>query len=161
MKKEIFLKQFDSIDIGDFFLAENIEELDIEISRNTHWISLNEKLSKNIKSVDIIDKLRLLRHDLIARLDKIKSKSSYNYYSWFDEQACQFRFSIINSKHKNLPFSGDINIINNELEIIKSFLESNYHDGIPFNEIIAVESIDESKKNELDVYLEELSLHQK
>jgi hypothetical protein len=161
MKKEIFLKQFDSFDIDDFFLAENIEELDIEISRNTHWIDLDEKLLKNIKSVDIIDKLRLLRHNLNAHLDKIGTESSYKYYSWFDEQACQFRFSIINSNHKNLPFGCHINIVNNELEIVKSFLESSYHDGIPYDELISAEYIDENEKFELNVYVEELSFDQK
>jgi hypothetical protein len=57
------------------------------------------------------------------------------YYSWFDEQAGQFRFNFINSHHQNLPFGCSLVFVSDEKEIIENFLSSFREIYLPWSEL--------------------------
>ncbi|WP_210190653.1 hypothetical protein [Paenibacillus uliginis] len=53
------------------------------------------------------------------------------FYLWFDQLACQIRFNLISVLHKKLPFQCDVEIVEHMDDIILTFLNSPFHDGIP------------------------------
>ncbi|NER17539.1 hypothetical protein GWK10_09980 [Spongiivirga citrea] len=57
------------------------------------------------------------------------------FYLWFDEQAGQIRFNLINENHSKLPFTSKVEFAENQKIIISDFLESEYLNGIPFSEL--------------------------
>jgi hypothetical protein len=80
-------------------------------------------------------------------LSKSKFEIGLIFYTWFDAQASQLKFNFINSNHVKLPFRTLINLVQSENEIIQDFLNSKYHNGIPFKELEKVESDEENNNN--------------
>ena len=73
------------------------------------------------------------------------------FYSWFDEQACQLRFSLI-SGVAALPFGCETVPAESLKEILDAFLLSPYHDGIPFSELSSSSESEEPVPQALKVW---------
>ena len=54
----------------------------------------------------------------------------------------QLRFNFINSNHDKLPFRCKLIFVDSEKEIIDDFLNSNYLEGIPWNELKVVDKVE-------------------
>jgi hypothetical protein len=57
------------------------------------------------------------------------------FYCWHDEQAAQLRFSLVSAEHGRLPFARSIELAPDLESVVASFLNSRYHDGIPYGEL--------------------------
>ena len=161
MEKIEFIKSLAEIINNKLFLTDSTQNLEEEIAKNCHLISIDKKLASEIQPKELLDILKKVRENRLSQLNQSNLKANLKYYSWFDEQACQLRFNIINSNHPSLPFGAKINIVDNESVIVKAFIASNYHDGIPWEDFNKLETdIDNTEEKEsgfiLDVYLKEL-----
>lgn len=65
---------------------------------------------------------------------KVQPKSVV-FYCWHDEQASQLRFSLVSKSHGRLPFGCRVKEVSNPSSIVRSFLQSPYHGGIPRDEL--------------------------
>jgi hypothetical protein len=75
------------------------------------------------------------------------------FYVWFDWQAAQLRFNLISDYESKLPFSLEIETINNLKPIIEEFLCFPYHNGFPVEEISDEdERIEERSSHPLKVF---------
>ena len=144
MTKNEYLNSLEEIVTDKIFITNNITELKEEIYNNCWHISADSKLTSQLKMEDFQSILKRIKENRLQQLNQSKINIDLIYYSWFDEQACQLRFNLINSNHKQLPFNlNNIQIIDNEVEIIDAFLNSNYHNGIPFEELQDVSTEDD------------------
>jgi hypothetical protein len=116
-------------------VTDNTQLLQEEIAANCWLISADGDVVDQIKVDDFELFLKKVRKNRLAQLNASDVDVDLIYYSWFDLLACQLRFNLINSTHERLPFLAPVQLVETESEIIQSFLESNYHDGIPFSEL--------------------------
>ena len=56
-------------------------------------------------------------------------------YCWHDEQAGQFRLSLVSASHGKLPFGCEVAPVEDLGAIIRSFLASPYLGGIPWADL--------------------------
>ena len=61
------------------------------------------------------------------------------FYCWFDEQASQLRFSLVSASHDRLPFGAIVEETDDFAQVVKLFLGSRHHDGIPLDEFMTQE----------------------
>ena len=135
MTKNEFIESLEEIVSDKILITDEVDNLKEETSNNSWSISGSKEFISQLEIEDIrlfLEKIKINRNQ---QLNQSNCQIDLIYYSWFDEQACQLRFSLINSNHKKLPFNSKIIFVNNEDEIIDTFLNSEYHDGIPFEEL--------------------------
>lgn len=114
--------------------------------------SSNKEITKNMWAISLdptaIEKLVV--QDFIKFLTKFLEKKEQQilqkhingpvvFYMWFDEMAAQLRFNTIADFNNKLPFGCDVEVIDSPEPIIKDFLTSHYHDGIPWSELEPLE----------------------
>ncbi len=135
MTKDEFFDNINDIISDRIYLTENIDELNKEIENN-HWsISID---SGTAKLIDINDLRLFLREVVTNRIEQLKMSNKnidLLFYLWCDEQAGSLNFNFINSKHSRLPFGADLEFVDTLDLILKDFLDSDYLDGIPINEL--------------------------
>jgi hypothetical protein len=69
------------------------------------------------------------------------------FYCWFDEQACQLRFSLVSASHGQLPFGATVKLVEDLCHLADRFVRSDYHDGIPWSEISDCSDEDEKPQS--------------
>lgn len=122
---------------------------------NTWSISISGELATKIKVQDFINFYEKVISIRSEQLRNSKIGHDMLFYVWFDWQSAQIKFNLILDYNNILPFSCDIEVID-ELElIIAEFLSFPYHDGI---EIEVVTDVDEEteediRKDPLKVFL--------
>jgi hypothetical protein len=81
------------------------------------------------------------------------SKRTMEFYCWFDEQACQLRFSLVSWSSLGLPFECRVRPVPTVLSIVDRFRRSLYHDGIPMNHLVAASfKSPDPEMSDLDVW---------
>ncbi len=120
---------------GPILITDSTESIQDEIFHNFRAISISGGLASKINLSSLANALKEHRDRVKLQLSQSRIDIDMIYYSWFDDQACQLRFNVINSNHKRLPFSAPIELADGEEQIIRRFLASEYHDGIPMTEL--------------------------
>lgn len=135
MTKADFLGELNDIIRNEILITDDVQYLEEEISTNCWHISTNQEIIDQLEVEDLVGVLQMIRENRKTQLEQSELESDLLYYSWFDEQACQLRFNLINANHKQLPFGATISLVPSEKEIIQQFLNSSHHDGIPWSEL--------------------------
>ena len=136
MTREEFLHDIEEIISDTLFIGESEEE---EISNNMWQISISHELANSLKIEDFSTFFKRVILNRKMQVQTLKPTIGMLFYLWFDEQASQIRFSIISNRETGLPFSCEIIPTNNYEVIIKDFLEHPYHNGIPTENMIAID----------------------
>ncbi len=131
-----FFDRLSNIIEDGIFIGITLDDLETELKNNTWFLSASQQevkvLGKEILAA-FFDKV------IENRLKQIKNtpeKHGMIFYMWFDEQASQIRFSLISDFHESLPFGNPRLIFLDTPDLIyEQFLDSEYHDGIPFSEL--------------------------
>jgi|SRR6185436_4009318 len=142
-------KYFDSLrefETTELFLTNTTDLVNDEIENNCVLISISAELAKQTSSTDFITFLNRVKTNRRQQLQESSLDVNLIYYLWFDEQAGHLRFNFINSNHDKLPFGCELVFVNNEKEILDSFLNSNYLEGIPWNELETIDTTQQSNK---------------
>jgi hypothetical protein len=126
-----FLQHFADVIEDELFIGTSTQDLQQEIQQNMWLMSKPTGFDESIQ-----DWLNLINHIIDNRKQQIAA-SGYGmiFYLWFDEQASQLRFNLINDSHKFLPFSSNIELVPSFYKIVEAFWTFHYHDGIPFSEL--------------------------
>ncbi|OPA73688.1 hypothetical protein BVG16_26710 [Paenibacillus selenitireducens] len=130
-KKELYFKDLEDIITDSIFIGSSEYDLDEEIANNMWHISSNIEL---IKALTLKDYRDFFNRVIQNRRDQIIDSTQNHgmiFYLWFDQLACQLRFSLISDLHKKLPFQCDLEILKHMDDIILAFLNSPFHDGLP------------------------------
>ncbi|HWD39877.1 MAG TPA: hypothetical protein VG944_13600 [Fimbriimonas sp.] len=77
-------------------------------------------------------------------VERFGTRHSMVFYCWFDEQSSYLCFSMISASNGRLPFGAPVQVVEDLRQIVQSFLEDPYHDGIPMSEfkVITQEDLD-------------------
>lgn len=140
------------------YITLNTDELNNEIENNHFYINANSEIVSKIKIEDYINFINNLISKYQHKLLQSKIEVDLIFYMWFDSMAGQLRFNLINSNHKELPFSCKFLNTNNPDEVLSQFLNSNYLNGIQWNEF---ENIKNENTNKSIVENFELIVYQK
>lgn len=131
MNKEQYFEDLQDIINDLIYIGSSEADLQEEIETNMWRISLSPDLINQITTDDFNE---FLNKVIQNRKDQIESSSSnlgMYLYLWFDIMANQLRFNLISDINKKLPFSCEIQILNNPREILDDFLGSPFHNGLP------------------------------
>jgi len=161
MTKEEYIISLEEIVRGELFLTNDVELQDKEISNNCWSISASQEIVDQLFLEDLEILFSRVKTNRLKQLNQSELDVGLIFYMWYDEQASQIRFNLINSNHKNLPFGVTVKLVKTQKEIIQDYLKSKYHDGIPLSELeeIKVDSEEDviendKNKNALNVYRE-------
>lgn len=148
MTKEEYIESLDEIVNDQIFITNQTNLLDEEISKNCWSISAEQVIIDQLSVKDLAEVIKLIKDNRTKQLSECELEIELIFYMWFDEQAAQLRFNLINSNHQELPFGAKVNFVNSEDAIIDEFLSDENHNGIPFSEL------EEIKKYETGEYLD-------
>lgn len=122
------------------YLTDKIDELNEEINFN-HWIlSAPSDIISQTTTTDFLAFIQKVKDDYKNQLNRSKFDIDLIFYLWFDEMSGQLHFNFINSNHKKLPFNCKLKQTDKPEEIVDKYLKSQYHDGIPWNELETLEA---------------------
>jgi hypothetical protein len=119
------------------------------VLQNTWAIALSPTLLSTINLKD----LERFIHDLIAVKQKQITALGIpaTLYVWFEEMAAHLCFNIIAGHQKELPFGCTVVPVKDPKKILKAYISSPYHAGIPteeFEDITSEPDLDEDDDNE-------------
>jgi len=157
--KEDFFNNLSEQFSEPIYLTANTNEVNEEISQN-HWaFSVPTEIASQMTTTDFLDFIEEIEDNYKHQLNNSDIDVDLIFYMWFDEMAGQLRINFINSNHKSLPFGCKLEFTEQPAEIVQKFLESNYLDGIPWEELETVdkleqeEEIDNIEKNETNGFV--------
>ncbi len=137
--------------VDPLFIGNSKEDIDQEISNNTWSISVSNEMNIKLSVKDFKD---FFREVISNRSKQIKmSNKGMLFYVWFDWQAAQLRFNLISDYDSKLPFSCEIETIDNLEPVIEEFLSFPYHDGFPVEDIREEDEGVEENNNPLKIFL--------
>lgn len=142
-----FFEQFQDAITDEMYVGSSPEDLQHEIHNNLWCISASQL---EIEHLTIRDWAIFFEQVIENRTRQIHDSGKHGmiFYTWFDEQACQIRFCLISNFHNKLPFGSPIEIVDKPEIIIEQFMNSLYHDGIPFTEL-AIGDIDDFEESDM------------
>jgi hypothetical protein len=130
------LADFDEIITDKIFIGTDTNDLQEEIRQNTWWISLSQQQVEQLTPDDLREFINRIIDNRRQQVLTAQTDHGMYFYLWFDEMACQLRFSLISDVHEKLPFGCNVNQIATPDGIIGAFLSSPYHRGIPVTEFV-------------------------
>ncbi|WP_205758519.1 hypothetical protein [Lysinibacillus sp. SGAir0095] len=150
MNKVEFLQSLEEVVVAPLFIGNSVDDLDKEIENNTWSISISGELATKLIVKDFINFFEKVISNRSEQLRDSKIGHDMFLYVWFDWQSAQIKFNLISDYNHGLPFSSDIEIIDELKLIIAEFLRFPYHDGIEIEVITDVdEEIEEDIRKEL------------
>lgn len=144
-EKEKYFNDLRSLETAELFLTNSTDIVNEEIKHNCEMVSISADIAKQVSSLDFLLFLDKVKANRQQQLEQSSLDLNIIYYLWFDEQAGQLRFNFINSHHDKLPFGCKISFVDSEQEIIDDFINSNYLDNIPWNELETVDNLQQLK----------------
>lgn len=139
--KQEFFKELDEIIEDNIYIGSTQSDLDEELKNNTWLISASQEVCNTLTKEEILEFINKLVANRRKQVEQSNKNHGMFFYMWFDEQAVQLRFSLISDSHGRLPFGCIVQTISAPDLIIKSFLNSYYHDRIPFSELTITEDV--------------------
>ncbi len=137
------------------YLTDKTDEINEEIYHNHSSLSAPTDIISQMTTSDFLDFIQKVKDNYKNQLNKSQLNIDLIFYMWFDELAGQIRFNCINSNHVKLPSNCKLKHIDRPEEIIEKYLNSQYQDGIPWNELEAIETVKqiiETEKSEKELY---------
>ena len=128
----------------EIYIAEGVNDLDKEIEINHWYIAASDKKIKSLSLTEWKDFIERLIADRKQKLKQSGKNQKLIFYLWFSEPE-SLHFCLINAEHKKLPFECKTRIILLG-EVLLSFRNSDYHDGIPLDELEEVTDEEEMKR---------------
>ena len=115
--------------------AQHSDNINMEANANLHTFSLSPDEAQRVTVEQVFDFVRMVVDAYEKQITKLYgSTHPMVFYCWFDEQASQFRFSMVSKFYGKLPFSSPLNHVKDLSLILEKWLNSEYHSGIPFEE---------------------------
>jgi len=117
-------------------------DLDAEASGNLWTFSLSPQQAQEVKQEEV---LHFLKAVLLAREHQVTERFGNQhpmvFYCWLDEQTAQLRFSLVSALHNCLSLGSKVNIVADLSSIVKQLLSSPYHGGVPIEEFVEEDGI--------------------
>jgi len=134
-----------------FLITGDQRAQEVETESNMWAISLSADahVAEQELLLFITSLLRIVRQQLIT----VPTQSTATFYMWFDEMAGQLRFNVISGRISTLPFGCTVVVKNSPQPIVQSFLASNYTQGIPFEECVIEDVMDDDACDDEDEYI--------
>ena len=135
MNKNEFFQSLEEIVVDPLFIGDSMQDLDEETANNTWSMSISKELATEIVVEDFIGFFQRVMTNRREQIRGSNNREGMLFYSWFDWQSAQIKFSLLSDFDTALPFGCEIEIIHKLEPIIEEFLSFPYHDGFPFEEV--------------------------
>ncbi len=120
------------------YIGASEADLEEEIRRNMCGISLTGQQAEALSEEDLLTFISEVITHWRRQVERADAGHGMVFYLWFDEMACRLCFNLISDYHERLPFGCRVETIRTPVPIVRSFLASGHHDGIPGSELIEV-----------------------
>jgi hypothetical protein len=131
MNKKQYFEDLEDITNDSIYIGSTAADLQKEIETNMWRISISTNLVNQITTDDFNEFIYKVVENRKEQIENSSSNLGMYFYLWFDFMASQLRFNLISDINKKLPFSCEIQILNDPKEIIDDFLRSPFHNGLP------------------------------
>lgn len=131
MNKKQYFEDLEDITNDSIYIGSTAADLQKEIETNMWRISISTNLVNQITTDDFNEFIYKVVENRKDQIENSSSNLGMYFYLWFDFMASQLRFNLISDINKKLPFSCEIQILNDPKEIIDDFLRSPFHNGLP------------------------------
>jgi hypothetical protein len=158
--KQKYLHQLKEFETSEMFITSDPADLQKEIENNCVYIIYPDSVCALPDVNEFAHFLTNVKVNRKRQLLETNMDVDLIYYSWVDDQAGQFRFNIINSNHKNLPFHCPIVFVSDEMEIVKKFYSAFREVSVPWKELHEVNGQEPEKSTAeftLEVYKQIIS----
>ncbi len=117
--------------------------LSVEAYGNCWSFSVSQEQARSLTTGQIIEFLSAVQQARQRQvLMRFGNTHPMRFYCWHDEQASQLCFSLVSASHNCLPFGCVVKEVRELSVVVNEFLGSLYHDGIPMEEFVPLESTD-------------------
>ena len=126
-----------------------LDEINTEAEANMWSFSLTSEEAAAI-APDQVE--MFIREVAEARSEQIEALDSGSmlFYCWHDEMAAQLRFSLVSTSHATLPFRCPIERVADLGLVVRDFLSSTYHAGVPPSEFEIVTHPSQTELDQID-----------
>jgi hypothetical protein len=138
--KEDFFNELSSQISEPMYLTDKTDDVNEEIKHNLWILKAPPDIVVQTTTADFLEFIQNIKDNYKRQLDKSQLDINLIFYLWFDEFAGQLRFNFINSNHDKLPFGCKLKYTEKPEEIVEKYLNSQYHEGIPWNEFETLET---------------------
>ena len=107
----------------DIYITDKTDDMEKEIYENYVKIGVPEEHLENISTIFFQNFLYEVKQNAKRNLDVNSLNVDLIFYVWFDAQAGQLRYNFINSNHEKLPFTTEIQLVDDVYEICDLFVK--------------------------------------
>ena len=122
----------------DIYLTDKTDEMEKEIYENYVKIGVPEEHLENISAIFFQSFLYEVKQNAKRNLDTNLLGVDLIFYVWFDAQAGQLRYNFINSNHERLPFTAEIQLVDDVYEICNLFVKCMQTSTVPSQDKLLV-----------------------
>lgn len=153
-----YFEHLKSFKTAKLYITDRTDQIREETYHNCLHFDLQPNQSLELNEDDFVHFLSRIKADRLKQWINAAVNSGMIYYSWFDEMAGQLRINFINSNYAKLPFQCSVELVDDEREIITSFLENKSHGMIPWADLKddAADELTEVANYTLKVYQQTL-----
>lgn len=124
---DIFYDELSELLELPIYIGEGEDELEKEVTENTHGIAVNFSISDEVEAEDLqhfVTKLKDLAKTTISNTNVI----ALSFYLWHEDG--QFWYSFVNAKYARMPFADEFEAADCEEEVINDYLNSLKKNGV-------------------------------
>jgi hypothetical protein len=126
-----------------------LDEINTEAEANMWSFSLTSEQAAAIAPDQVEMFIREVAEAGSKQIDALGCGSML-FYCWHDEMAAQLLFSLVSTSHAILPFGCPIERVADLGLVVRDFLSSTYHDGIPWSEFEIVTHPSQTELDQID-----------
>ena len=118
---DIFYDELSELLERPLFIPENLDEMEKEVTENTHGIAVNLGIINDVHADDLMhfaDKLKEAAKTAMAAT----TVEALRFYLWHEEG--QLWYSFVKAEHLRMPFSEEFEVAAEEEEVVESYLTS-------------------------------------
>ncbi|OJW81082.1 MAG: hypothetical protein BGO69_03195 [Bacteroidetes bacterium 46-16] len=112
---ETFFNALEDILSDTLYVTDQTDDVQKEISENCWALGIPRGIDIEV----LMSFFQKVKENRKAQLILSDIEVDLIFYLWYDEQACQLRFNLINTNHRELPFKCALDIVDNERTVIE------------------------------------------
>ncbi|WP_399629438.1 hypothetical protein [Sporosarcina sp. SG10008] len=108
MNKNEFFQSLEEIVVDPLFIGDSMQDLDEETANNTWSMSISKELATEIVVEDFIVFFQRVMTNRREQIRGSNNREGMLFYSWFDWQSAQIKFSLLSDFDATESPSGDL-----------------------------------------------------
>ena len=135
--------------VSDMLVTDDsVGGLEREAMGNLWAFSISQDQSRAVTGADVLVFLSAVGQARDRQIrERFGAARTMVFYCWFEEQSSQLRLSLVSARHNRLPFGAQSEVTDDLGRVVRQFLRSPYHEGLPLEEFVPQDLGDGSGTN--------------